>query len=177
MSRPKRDLKRRNPVLGQFVAHTFEMRASPAWRAIPANARLVLDRLEFEHLAHGGAENGSLKCTYSDFERHGIRRASVAQAIRAAVALGFIEVTYQGGRSISDFRAPSRYRLTYLVGCGRSPAPTNEWKCIKSDEDAQKALFQAEQAKNYGTQPAHTPKKAGRKNEPGDERENEPVAA
>ena len=30
-----------------FIAHSLELRASPAWRALPDNARRVLDRLEW----------------------------------------------------------------------------------------------------------------------------------
>jgi hypothetical protein len=48
------------------------MRSSPAWLALPDNARRVLDRLELEHMQHGGAENGVLVVTFDDFERHGI---------------------------------------------------------------------------------------------------------
>ena len=101
--------RRRRSALGeQFVSHSRAMRESPAWRSLSDNARRVLDRLEVEHMRHGGAENGALRCTYSDFARAGVRRASVALAIRQCVCLGFIEVTRQGGRSISDVRRPSQ---------------------------------------------------------------------
>jgi len=110
-------------------------------------------------------ENGSLPCTYSDFVRAGLRRASVSLAIRQCVALGFVEVTYRGGRSISDFRPPSRYRLTYLNGSGKSPAATNDWKHIGTAEAAERALAAAKAERHHESQSAPKaakPKKAGR---------------
>lgn len=129
-----------NSLTASFVAHTREMRESIAWAHLPDNARRVLDRLELEHMRHGGAENGSLPCTYADFEKAGIRRASVALAIRQCVALGFLEVTSKGYRGGGDIRKPSLYRLTYVVGCGKSSAPTDEWRRLRSDEVADGAL-------------------------------------
>jgi len=64
-------------INGPFVSHALEMRRSPAWLYLSDTARRVLDRLEVEHMEHGGAESGSLICTYKDFEKVGIRRASM----------------------------------------------------------------------------------------------------
>src|SRR5829696_1304072 len=57
-----------------FIAHSLELRTSPAWRALPDNARRVLDRLELEHMQHAGGRNGTLICTFDDFAKNGIRR-------------------------------------------------------------------------------------------------------
>jgi len=108
--RMSRTRRKNNQISGQFVAHSRELRESAAWRALPDNARRILDRLELEHLRHGGAENGALPCTYSDFVAAGVRRASVSLAIRQCAALGFLEVTHRGGRSNAEYRNPSRYR-------------------------------------------------------------------
>jgi hypothetical protein len=104
--------KRRNIDLcdGPFVTHSLKMRESPAWRSLSNNARRVLDRLEVEHMKHGGAENGNLVCTYDDFERAGIKRRSVSSAIRGCVDFGFLQITLQGGLTISDIKRPSHYR-------------------------------------------------------------------
>ena len=134
--------KKRNALGSSFVSHSRDMRESPAWAALPDNARRVLDRLEVEHMRHGGAENGALQCPYTDFERAGIRRASVALAVRQCVALGFLAIERQGLRSRAEFRAPSVYRLTYLNGCGRSPLPTDNWRSV-TKEDAAAALEKA----------------------------------
>ena len=102
MSWPRR--KRSNSIAGPFIAHPLVLRDSPAWRHLPDNARRVLDRLEVEHVRDGGADNGNLPCTYSDFEKAGLRRQSVALAIRQCAKLGFIEVVQQGGKAIGEYR-------------------------------------------------------------------------
>jgi hypothetical protein len=149
MSRTRR---KNNLIKGQFVAHPRELRESSAWLALPDNARRILDRLEIEHMRHGGAENGTLPCTYSDFVLHGLRRASVSLAIRQCVALGFLEITQRGGRSISEFRNPSRYRLTYTNGRGMSSIVSDEWKRITSADAATAALQRAAEEKNHAAQ-------------------------
>ena len=68
------------------------MKKSPAWRAMPLAARQVVDRIEVEHGLHGGQLNGKLPVTYDDFEKYGIRRMSIAFGIRAAVALGWLDI-------------------------------------------------------------------------------------
>lgn len=138
-----------NSIAGAFIAHPIALRESSAWRALPDNARRVLDRLELEHCRHGGAANGALTCTYSDFIAAGIRRQSVALAIRQCVALGFLEITRRGRRSGQEYRTPSLYRLTYILGWNRSPAPTHEWQSFGTDEAAKAArdLARTETAK------------------------------
>ena len=59
--------KRRTQIEGQWIAYTLDMITSPAWQALSLNGRKILNRLEIEHCKHGGAENGKLPCTYSDF--------------------------------------------------------------------------------------------------------------
>ena len=138
----------------QFVAHTREMRKSVAWRFLPNNARRVLDRLELEHMHHGGAENGLLICTYSDFEKSGLRRQSIALAIRQCVALGFLKITRQGQRCASDFnRVSAQYFLTYLHGVGKSLEPTHAWRRVHSDVQAKSHLSKAQEERRYDTQP------------------------
>jgi hypothetical protein len=143
---------------GAFIGHTLEMRRSPAWRALPDTARRVLDRLEVEHMEHAGTENGQLICTYDQFARAGIRRASVALAIRQLTALGFLQVTEQGRRAIAEVRQPSRYRLTYppvLSRMGNDQIePTNDWRRITTDEEAAAALERAAW-RHHRTQPTH----------------------
>lgn len=127
---------------GAFIAHSLEMRRSAAWKALPDNARRVLDRLEVEHMSKGGEQNGTLICTYDDFETAGIRRKSVALALRQAQALGFISIT-RGYRTAGADRAPSLYRLTYVYGTEGSPNPTQDWRLITSAVVADEALLRA----------------------------------
>lgn len=115
-----------NTIVGQFIPHRVDMLESAAWAGLSLAARKVLDRLEIEHMRHGGADNGQLPCTYDDFERFGIRRKSVADALAELVGLGFIEVTHQGRGGNAVYRHSSRYRLTYLHT--KKAAATDEWK-------------------------------------------------
>ena len=144
---------RSRTIVGAFVAHSLEMRTSPAWRHLPDDARRLLDQLEVEHMAHGGAQNGRLICTYADFHRGGLRRSSISLAIRQAVALGFLKVANSGQRSVAQFRNASWYTLTYLHGRGQSPNPTDDWRRIKTEEAAQSMLAEARDAKRYDTKP------------------------
>lgn len=146
---------RKSAIVGAFVAHSLEMRRSPAWRALSDEGRRVLARLEVEHMEHGGGANGALACTYADFTSDGMRRTSIPAAIRECVALGFLEVTQAGRPAISDFRRPSLYRLTYLNGRDRSPEPTHEWRSIGTDEAASAAVAKAAQAPRARTTKGH----------------------
>ncbi len=77
-------------------------------------------------MAHAGTENGNLPCTYDDFERYGVRRRSIPDAMRQLQRLGFVIVAEQGRGGNAEWRRASRYRLTYL-GAGGMP-PTDEWR-------------------------------------------------
>ncbi len=125
-------MSRRKPGLisGQFIAHRVEMLESPAWASLSLAARRVLDRLEIEHAHHGGKDNGRLPCTYDDFERFGVRRKSISDAIRQLVTCGLIEVTERGSGGNREFRRPARYRLTYLST--QTAAPTDDWRLFRT---------------------------------------------
>ena len=86
-------------------------------------------------MVHGGTENGQLIVTYDDFVRYGLRRRSIANAVRTAVALGFLDVTTRGGRSFGIARQPSAYGLTWLPRCDWTPA-SNRWKSIATKREA-----------------------------------------
>jgi hypothetical protein len=127
--------RRRPQILDQFIARTVELIRSDAFRTLSLSAHRVLARIEIEHADHGGRENGRLKITFADFEEYGIERHSIAPAIRECEALGFIEIVERGRAGNSEFRKASVYRLTYIHG-RTGPDPTNEWKRIRSREQA-----------------------------------------
>jgi hypothetical protein len=127
--------KNSHRVDGPFMPNLREMKQSPAFRVLTLAERRVLDRLEIEWLNKGGYEgsaNGKLIVTFAQFEEYGVRRNSIAPAIRGVVALGFTEVTQQGRAGNADFRRPSEYRITYYptVDAG----PTHEWRQISEDD-------------------------------------------
>ncbi len=130
-------------IVGQFIAHRTAMLQSPAWCALSLSGRRVLDRIEIEHAAHGGAENGKLPVTYDDFEKYGMDRHAIGPAMREAVALGFIEITEAGMAANAEFRKPNQFRLTYLE---TASAPTDEWRLIQTDIEAVAIAKAARQA-------------------------------
>lgn len=128
-----------------WIHHTREMRKSIAWRHLSDKAIRVLLRLEEEHLDHGGKENGRLVVTYEQFREYGLkRREDIAKAIRMHEALGFVQKTEQGGFKRGE-RWPNRYRLTYLPTWhqGERISETNDWRKIKTPEQAKAALARA----------------------------------
>lgn len=151
-------------INGPFVAHSLEMRQSPAWRALTDDARRVLDVLEIEHMRHAGRQNGELIATYDQFVAAGIRRASVSGAIRVCEALGFLEVAKRGGKSAAGFRFPSRYRLTYLLHINRTEDAalraaqplldaTHDWRTVRDAEDAANRITLASITRHDQSQP------------------------
>ena len=55
-----------------WIPHTIDMITADKWRALSLNCRRLLDRLEVEHMAHKGQDNGRLKISYSQFVQWGI---------------------------------------------------------------------------------------------------------
>lgn len=120
-----------------FVWLTREMVESPAWRVMTGNARLVIDRVCIEHMAHAGGQNGFLPVTYADFERMGIRRGSISKAITEALELGFLEMPRKGTRGWGEFTGqPSHFRLAWLP-TKEGEAPTTRWKRLKTMREAE----------------------------------------
>jgi len=126
---------RRNRIGEQFAARTIRMLESPAYRVLSIHAHRVLARIEIELAHHGGRENGKLPVTFDHFVEYGVRRHSVAPAIRELEALGFIEVTEQGRAGNAEWRRPNKFRITYR-NVDRAK-PTNEWERIETDEEAE----------------------------------------
>jgi hypothetical protein len=89
-------------------------------------------------MAHAGTANGMLVVTYDDFEEYGIRRSSIARAIREAEALGLIFVSERGRGGNAEFRRASRYGLTWLPSADGQLA-RNTWKLFATVESARAA--------------------------------------
>jgi hypothetical protein len=123
-----------------FVWQTREMLESVAWRSLPSAARKVLDRLLIEHMGHGGNENGNLICTHDQISAYGVRRPSIANAVRALEYFGFVRTAK--GVAFKGEHLPTRYRITWLPTPDCAPA-TNEWQGIT---DAHVRTWKAERA-------------------------------
>jgi hypothetical protein len=145
-------LRSRNavPKGESFTWATTEMKGSHAWRAMPLATRQVVDRIEIEHGLHGGQLNGQLPVTYDDFEKYGIRRRSIPFGIRAAVALGWIDITDKGHRGAADVRKAARYALTWVDRHDGAPR-TNRWKRCKTMADAEVEVSRVRPKKRVST--------------------------
>ena len=128
--------KKNGPPQDQpWVWLSRDLLESPAWRALTENGRKVIDRILIEHMAHGGAENGNLPVTYSDFVAHGIRRNSVLPAICETEALGLIE-RRPGLRARSRFKgSPQRFRIAWLP-TSEGEATSSGWRAIRTLREA-----------------------------------------
>jgi hypothetical protein len=106
--------KRSNQIAGAFIARPRQLVDSPVMAVLSQAAFRALNRIESEHMAHGGAENGKLPVTYAQFEDAGLHSNAIAPALRELEALGIIETTRKGYGGAATMRAPSTYRLTYV---------------------------------------------------------------
>lgn len=117
---------RKGSITEQFIPIVRSLLESNALAVLNGVARRCLDRLLLEHLDHAGKENGRLKVTYGDFEAFGIRRASIAAALRELVAAGLIEVVQKGRGGNREYRKPHIFRITFLPT--PEAEPTDEWR-------------------------------------------------
>jgi hypothetical protein len=141
-------MKRRNKINGQWSPRLIEMLESPAYRVLTATAHRVISRIEIELGHHGGNDNGRLPVTYSDFIDYGMTRESIAPAIREAEALGFIRVK-RGRGGNADSSTPNLFGLTFSYDRGsRANPPTQDWRKIKTVEDALRIAQDARQNKD-----------------------------
>lgn len=141
--------ERHRSIEGQFAPRTISMLESPAHRILSLSGRRVLDRLEIELAHHGGKpeQNGKLPVTYDQFQQFGIDRQAIGPAIRETIALGFVEITRKGRAGNAEWRQPNLFRLTYRQSRGERTYGTNEWRRIKSTEEAVEIAKAARAAK------------------------------
>jgi hypothetical protein len=130
----RRSYHRRNRFDGPFAGRLITMLESPAFRVLSLSGHRVLARIEIELKRHGGEDNGKLPITYEQFVEYGIHRHAIAPSIRECEMLGFLEAE-RGKAGNREYRAPSRYRVTYQP-VGRAQ-PTHEWQRIQTLEDAE----------------------------------------
>jgi hypothetical protein len=128
----------RPPPDEAWVWLTQGMLESPAWGAMTASAKRIVERVAVEHMGNKGRCNGELIVTYADFARFGIRKSSVIEAIAIAVGLGWIDVTVRGSKAHGTYKNPSQYALTWLPRRDGTPA-VNRWKGV-DEERARKVV-------------------------------------
>jgi hypothetical protein len=138
--------RRKTKIGGQFCWRLVEMMESPVMRVLNQSEHRLLLRLEIEMAHHGGTANGKLVVTHKQFCDYGIDREAISPSIRCLVALKLIEVTKQGRGGNAEYREASEFRLTYRET--DQADPTNEWRMIKTREEALRLAVEARRAKN-----------------------------
>jgi len=118
--------------LTAFVPRRLEFYLSPAWSLAPRPLKTIIERLEVEHLRHGGYRNGELFVSYSQFVEAGVSRRTVRPALELGERLGLLEV-FRDENPSGDIRPENRYRLTYVPAMNRK-TPTDEWMSITGDQ-------------------------------------------
>ena len=158
-------VKRRNSINDQWSARRREMLESPAYRVLSQSAHRAISRIELELCYHGGNDNGKLPVTFDDFVDYGIDRASVAPALREGEALGFFRITERGRGGNREYRTPNKFYLTFAFGReSRAKPPTDEWRKIKTVEEA-KAIARDARANKNKRAVAHGKKHARKRTE------------
>lgn len=130
---------------------------SPAYRALSLSAHRIIARIRVELAHHAGKDNGKLPVTFRDFHNFGVRWNSISSAIREADALGFIRITRYGKASNAEFRIPNMFALTHLPTNDGQTAATDDWRGIKTIEEAEAIAEAARKAPaRYGKFPKKT---------------------
>ncbi|RWL47203.1 MAG: hypothetical protein EOR60_09570 [Mesorhizobium sp.] len=132
-------MSRKRAWLTAWVPHRLELFISPPWRLAPVPLRRMLERLEIEHMRHGGMNNGQLFVSFGQFQAANISRRKIAATLELGSALGLVE-TIRTDQPAGDLRGPNSYRLTYVPAKGCT-ARTDEWKRI--DEERATRLIEA----------------------------------
>jgi hypothetical protein len=122
----------------RFLRLPFDVLNSHALRVLNIHEVRVLRRVEIEHVAKRGKQNGKLIVTFADFEAYGVQRKEIGPALRVLQALGLIEQTHQGRGGNREYRSPHQWRITYLETFDGSKrcAATHDWLKVTSLREA-----------------------------------------
>jgi hypothetical protein len=152
----------------QFIPRPRSMLESEAYRSLSLSARRVMERIELEHLCHGGKDNGKLPVTRRDFTEYGVTSKCVQPAKAELIRKGFLRITRKG-RS-GKHGTPTEYRLTYIHANNRPP--TNEWKRY-DDISSEREPIRGEKGNQLGSE---TQQNLGGKREPNKGGKREPLS-
>jgi hypothetical protein len=118
------------PPGSRWIWHTDILLSAPAWRGMSKALRYILDFLEIENMNHAGLENGKLLASFDDLARYGVRRKSIAAAIKEGERRRLIVARRDGRDLATGKRRPTLYRLTYLPTLGDTAG--DEWKKFRN---------------------------------------------
>jgi hypothetical protein len=123
---------------GQPLKRGVEFAHSVAYAALGKAARKLLRALENINVMGGGKLNGCLSPTYDVLERRGVRRKSIAPAMRSLKVVGILKTRSGGYDWRAKRRRPSVLTLTYLPAWN-APAPTDDWLACEPKDGTPKA--------------------------------------
>ncbi|WP_074061081.1 hypothetical protein [Rhizobium etli] len=118
--------------MDSFIPRRLEMLISPAWQRAPRPLLRLIERLEIEHLRHGGQNNGELYVSYPQFVAYGMSKKSIRSTLKLGEELGLLQVIREERIIQGDIRPANCYRLTYVPAKGKQN-PTDEWKCVTEE--------------------------------------------
>jgi hypothetical protein len=137
--------RRKTQIDGAFSWRLIEMLESPVLQVLNQSEHRVLMRLEIELGHHGGTENGRLIVTFKSFALFGVDRQAIAPSLRVLTTLGIVKKTKQGAGGRTEYHDASEYGLTYRHTDTENP--TNEWRAVKSLDEAKRLATVARKAK------------------------------
>jgi hypothetical protein len=126
------------PAGESYVQHWRKLIESRAYRSLSRYAFLALTRLEAEHCAHAGKENGWLIVTYDQFAKWGVPRKWIKPALTELVDVKLLVIEREGRAAKLGHGVPALYRLTYLksklvpiAGAPRYVEPSGDWQAFE----------------------------------------------
>ena len=128
MSKPNKSLRRRNSRenILPWVQLPHWIMASAAWKSLRPVDRNVWLQIVWRY---NGMNNGWIAVpARAVADEIGVHHSTVARALQALMAYGFIEITRHGDFSCK--RAASEYRLTHLKCDRDGRLPGNTFMCI-----------------------------------------------
>lgn len=117
-----------------WLAETFDLLMSPAYKSLSANALRAYSRLKAEHIYHARTRNGELIVTHPQFIEYGVTSDYVADALDELTFKGLIKV--RRGRAGDGTAHPSIYTLT-IAGTSDGLPATNDWIKITPEQCTQ----------------------------------------
>ena len=138
---------RRNPnaIHGAIAPRLIEMNKSPAYQVLTLSAHRFLARIETEHAAHAGKENGRLPVTYKDFEKAGVIGTQFGRSHGMRSAWLYRSHRARPRRKCRDSQA-DLFPANYRPAKGETGNGTHEWRRIKTIEEARSIKQQAREA-------------------------------
>jgi len=136
--------KRRNQIVGAWMARPIELMESPAYRVLSLSAHRALSRIEVEYAHHAGQENGQLIVKFDDFAEYGLHRSAIGPALAELEALGFIKITEHGKMArAAEYRRANKFLLMARPPEKKGPKLPDGWRRFETLKEAETVALNA----------------------------------